>query len=105
MSPDQIKPEGWSVVSAEQKSASLPPDSARFDDWQDYLNSARLGTACCYSPGGRGIMTYDRRTFTAGLACLTISATVSRAAHAQQVEQPSLKLGVANKAHLYYLPL
>ena len=50
-------------------------------------------------------MTYDRRAFTAGLACLTISATVSRAAQAQQVEQPSLKLGVANKAHLYYLPL
>ena len=50
-------------------------------------------------------MAYDRRSFTAGLASLTISATVSRVAQAQQVERPSIRLGVANKAHLYYLPL
>jgi hypothetical protein len=50
-------------------------------------------------------MAYDRRTFTAGLAGLALCATFSRVAQAQQVERPSLKLGVANKAHLYYLPL
>ena len=50
-------------------------------------------------------MAHDRRTFTAGLASLTLCATFSRFAQAQQVERPSLKLGVANKAHLYYLPL
>jgi sulfonate transport system substrate-binding protein len=54
---------------------------------------------------GRGSMAHDRRTFTAGLASLTLCATFSRFAQAQQVERPSLKLGVANKAHLYYLPL
>jgi len=50
-------------------------------------------------------MAYDRRTFTAGLAGLTFFATFPRAAGAQQVERSSLRLGVANKAHLYYLPL
>jgi NitT/TauT family transport system substrate-binding protein len=50
-------------------------------------------------------MAYDRRTFTAALAGLTFCATFSRAAGAQQVERSSLRLGVANKAHLYYLPL
>jgi NitT/TauT family transport system substrate-binding protein len=50
-------------------------------------------------------MAYDRRTFTAGLAGLTFFATFPRAAGAQQVERSSLSLGVANKAHLYYLPL
>jgi sulfonate transport system substrate-binding protein len=54
---------------------------------------------------GRGSMAHDRRIFTAGLASLTLWATFSRFAQAQQIERPSLKLGVANKAHLYYLPL
>ena len=55
--------------------------------------------------GARGSMTYDRRTFSTGLASVALCATFSRTAQAQQVERPSLKLGVANKAHLYYLPL
>ena len=55
--------------------------------------------------GGRGSMAYNRRTFTAALAGLTFCVTFSRAAGAQQVERSSLRLGVANKAHLYYLPL
>src|SRR5436190_8541212 len=50
-------------------------------------------------------MAYNRRTFTAALAGLTFCVTFSRAAGAQQVERSSLRLGVANKAHLYYLPL
>jgi len=50
-------------------------------------------------------MTYDRRTFSTGLASVALCATFSRTAQAQQVERPSLTLGVANKAHLYYLPL
>lgn len=49
-------------------------------------------------------MSYDRRTFTAGLAGFALSA-LSEPVWAQQVEKPSLRLGVANKAHLYYLPL
>jgi NitT/TauT family transport system substrate-binding protein len=50
-------------------------------------------------------MDLDRRTFTAGLggaAFFTAFAGVSRA---QQLEKPSLRLGVGNKPHLYYLPL
>ena len=50
-------------------------------------------------------MTYDRRTFSTGLASVALCATFSRTAQAQQVERPSITLGVANKAHLYYLPL
>ena len=50
-------------------------------------------------------MAYDRRTFSTGLAVVALCATFSRTAQAQQIEQPSLRLGVANKAHLYYLPL
>ena len=50
-------------------------------------------------------MQYDRRTLIASLAGLPLCAIPLRAANAQQIERPSLKLGVANKAHLYYLPL
>ena len=50
-------------------------------------------------------MQYDRRTLIASLAGLPLCAIPLRAAYAQQIERTSLKLGVANKAHLYYLPL
>jgi len=50
-------------------------------------------------------MEHDRRTFVAGIASLPLCAIPFKAADAQQIERPSLKLGVANKAHLYYLPL
>jgi NitT/TauT family transport system substrate-binding protein len=50
-------------------------------------------------------MECDRRTFTAGLASAALCPASCGAAHAQVVERSSLKLGVANKAHLYYLPL
>jgi NitT/TauT family transport system substrate-binding protein len=50
-------------------------------------------------------MDVDRRTFTAGLAGFTLSTALSEPARAQQLEKPSVRLGVANKAHLYYLPL
>jgi len=47
----------------------------------------------------------DRRTFTAGMACLLLYPLSFNLAHGQQLERSSLKLGVANKAHLYYLPV
>jgi len=49
-------------------------------------------------------MECDRRAFTAALAASALCALSGRA-QAQQLERASLKLGVANKAHLYYLPL
>jgi NitT/TauT family transport system substrate-binding protein len=50
-------------------------------------------------------MNLDRRIFTAGLAGWAVSATLGRSARAQQLEMASVRLGVANKSHLYYLPL
>jgi NitT/TauT family transport system substrate-binding protein len=50
-------------------------------------------------------MDVDRRAFTAGLAGFMLSTAVSELAGAQQLENPSIRLGVANKAHLYYLPV
>src|SRR5262245_47478795 len=50
-------------------------------------------------------MDCDRRTFATGLAGLAVSITLARAARAQQLEKPSIRLGVANKQHLYYLAL
>jgi NitT/TauT family transport system substrate-binding protein len=47
---------------------------------------------------------YSRRAFTAGIASLPFCARL-RQARAQQPERSSLRLGVANKAHLYYLPV
>jgi NitT/TauT family transport system substrate-binding protein len=49
-------------------------------------------------------MDWDRRTFAAGLASSAFFAAFP-GAQAQQLEKPSLKLGVGNKSHLYYLPL
>jgi NitT/TauT family transport system substrate-binding protein len=48
---------------------------------------------------------YCRRAFTAGIASLALCARLPRQARAQQPERSSLRLGVANKAHLYYLPV
>ena len=50
-------------------------------------------------------MNFERRTFSAGLAAWTLSAAMGGAARAQQPEMTPVKLGVANKSHLYYLPL
>jgi NitT/TauT family transport system substrate-binding protein len=50
-------------------------------------------------------MNCDRRVFSAGLASLALGAAFPRLAGAQRLEKSSLKLGVANKAHLYYLPV
>jgi sulfonate transport system substrate-binding protein len=47
----------------------------------------------------------NRRAFTAGMACLLLYPLSFSPAHGQQLERSSLKLGVANKAHLYYLPV
>ena len=46
---------------------------------------------------------YNRRAFTASLASLLLSPI--SVGHGQQLARSSLKLGVANKAHLYYLPV
>ena len=50
-------------------------------------------------------MNCDRRAFATGLASLALCAAFPRAGSAQQLEKPSLRLGVANKSHLYYLPV
>ena len=50
-------------------------------------------------------MQSSRRTFIAGMASLTLYPAPLDFARAQQLERTSLKLGVANKAHLYYLPV
>jgi NitT/TauT family transport system substrate-binding protein len=50
-------------------------------------------------------MMLDRRTFTAGVASLALLGPLGRRARAQRLEMTSVKLGVANKSHLYYLPL
>jgi NitT/TauT family transport system substrate-binding protein len=54
---------------------------------------------------GRSGMNCDRRTFAAGLAGLAFCTAVASASWPQQPEKLSLRLGVANKSHLYYLPL
>ena len=48
---------------------------------------------------------YNRRAFTAGVASLLLCPVSLDRADAQQLESSTLKLGVANKAHLYYLPV
>ena len=48
---------------------------------------------------------YNRRAFTAGMASLLLYPLSLDLANGQQLERSSLKLGVANKAHLYYLPV
>ncbi len=50
-------------------------------------------------------MNCDRRAFAAGLVGLALCTAFPRASRAQQLEKPSLRLGVANKSHLYYLPV
>jgi NitT/TauT family transport system substrate-binding protein len=50
-------------------------------------------------------MNCDRRTFATGLAGAAFCAAFPGASRAQQAGKLSLRLGVANKSHLYYLPL
>ena len=50
-------------------------------------------------------MNCDRRAFATGLASLALCSAFPREGSAQQLEKPSLRLGVANKSHLYYLPV
>ncbi len=50
-------------------------------------------------------MQIDRRAFATGLGGLALSTIVPGLARSQQLENPSIRLGVANKAHLYYLPV
>ena len=50
-------------------------------------------------------MNFARRRVIAGLAGSALSAALGRAARAQQAGMTSVRLGVANKSHLYYLPL
>jgi NitT/TauT family transport system substrate-binding protein len=54
---------------------------------------------------GSNGMNCDRRSFAAGLAGLAFCTAVAGASRAQQPPKSSLRLGVANKSHLYYLPL
>src|SRR4051794_40114293 len=50
-------------------------------------------------------MQHSRRAFAAGLASLALCPALNDLLRAQQLERSSLKLGIANKAHLYYLPV
>ena len=50
-------------------------------------------------------MHHDRRTFTAGLTSFVLCTAFLDSVYGQQLERSSLKLGVANKSHLYYLPV
>src|SRR5215471_2023826 len=47
----------------------------------------------------------NRRAFTSGMASLLLCPAFLAPVRAQQLERSNLKLGVANKAHLYYLPV
>jgi len=47
----------------------------------------------------------NRRAFTSGMASLLLCPAFLTPVRGQQLERSSLKLGVANKAHLYYLPV
>jgi NitT/TauT family transport system substrate-binding protein len=64
-----------------------------------------LGRQCSSSAEPMGEMQYNRRAFTTGIASLLLCPVSLDTTHAQQLERSSLKLGVANKAHLYYLPV
>ena len=46
---------------------------------------------------------YNRRVLIASFASLLLGPI--SVGHGQQLERSSLKLGIANKAHLYYLPV
>jgi NitT/TauT family transport system substrate-binding protein len=72
--------------------------------WQIRKKGANI-SALPFFQKRRRSMDADRRTFTAGLAGFMLSTALSRPARAQQLEIASIRLGVANKAHLYYLPL
>src|SRR3981189_2559238 len=50
-------------------------------------------------------MNCDRRAFATGLVGLALCTAFPGGSRAQQLEKPSLRLGVANKSHLYYLPV
>ena len=50
-------------------------------------------------------MNCDRRAFAAAVAALVLCTAVASAVRAQQPEKSSLRLGVGNKSHLYYLPV
>jgi NitT/TauT family transport system substrate-binding protein len=50
-------------------------------------------------------MQIDRRSFTAGLGGFVLAAAMPVRAQSQALEKTSIRLAVANKAHLYYLPV
>jgi sulfonate transport system substrate-binding protein len=50
-------------------------------------------------------MLFNRRAVSAGLGGFALSVLMPRLARSQTLEKPAIKLAVANKAHLYYLPV
>src|SRR5260370_24475303 len=50
-------------------------------------------------------MNCNRREFVTGVAGLALCTAFPGAGRAQQLEKLSVRLGVANKPHLYYLPV
>src|SRR2546430_9991529 len=73
-------------------------------DCQERLNGAMLARQSSSSVVSMAELQYNRRAFTAGMASLLCPVSLDLA-RAQQLEHSSLKLGVANRAHLYYLPV
>ena len=87
----------------------LPVTARRFwhrrvCDCQERLNGAMLARQGSSSVVSMAELQYNRRAFTAGMASLLCPVSLDLA-RAQQLEHSSLKLGVANRAHLYYLPV
>jgi NitT/TauT family transport system substrate-binding protein len=74
-----------------------------FDGWQIPKNGANISVRHCFK---RAVtrMDVDRRAVMAGVTGFMLATVPSRVG-AQLLEKSSIRLGVANKAHLYYLPL
>jgi NitT/TauT family transport system substrate-binding protein len=68
--------------------------------WRGRRNGANICGLSVVS-GTTPHMQIDRRAFTAGLGSFALSTP----AFSQSLERPALRLAVANKAHLYYLPV
>jgi NitT/TauT family transport system substrate-binding protein len=67
-------------------------------EWRDHAETVQFF-------GKATAMHYNRRAFAAGATSFVLCTAFLDPIYGQQLERSSLKLGVANKAHLYYLPV
>src|SRR5207248_11518688 len=74
-------------------------------DRQERPQSAMHQSQCSSSVAPMSEPQCNRRVFTASMAGLVLCPASLDFAHAQRLQRSALKLGVANKAHLYYLPV